>query len=227
VPADGRSIASEIARTRGAVAAVLTLLQERGDGLPDAVRRRLPAITAGLPDIAARADGYQVEEGMPRIRVHGDYHLGQALRTRDDDWVIIDFEGEPARPVSERRQKASPLKDVAGMLRSFGYARGVAERASHSAGGPDAAKRLARWERVARQAFLEEYRRALRTSPVPLAPEDDGAFNRALSAWELDKALYEIAYEARNRPDWLELPLRSLLPEDRDQPAEATGGAPA
>jgi maltose alpha-D-glucosyltransferase/alpha-amylase len=174
--------------------------------------------------VASRAEGLRDEVGLPRIRVHGDFHLGQTLRRPDGDWTVIDFEGEPARPVAERRQKSSPLKDVAGMLRSFAYARHATEK-----GMPDLAphhrERLARWEWEARRAFLAEYEAAVASAPVPLVPGEDAAFTRALAAWELDKALYEIAYEARNRPDWIDLPLRALLPDDGQ--AGVTGGAPA
>ena len=79
----------------------------------------------------------------------------------------------------------------------------------------------------ARRAFLEGYRQALAAAAIRFVPDDDEAFARALAAWELDKALYEVAYEARNRPDWLELPLRSLLPDLVDQAADSAGGAPA
>jgi maltose alpha-D-glucosyltransferase/alpha-amylase len=186
----------------------------------------LPAAIAGLRALAERVNGYRDELNTLRIRVHGDYHLGQTLRTPDGDWVIIDFEGEPARPLEERRQRASVLKDVAGMLRSFAYARGAAERAADGAANRAASRRLEAWETGARRAFLEGYRQALAATEMRLVPEDDKAFGRALAAWELDKALYEVAYEARNRPDWLELPLRSLLPDLLDQAAD-TGGAPA
>jgi maltose alpha-D-glucosyltransferase/alpha-amylase len=148
------------------------------------------------------------------------------LRTPDEDWTIIDFEGEPARPLEERRQRASVLKDVAGMLRSFAYARGAAERAA-DASDRAVTDRLEAWEAGARRAFLEGYREALVATAMRFVPGDDDAFARALAAWELDKALYEVAYEARNRPDWLELPLRSLLPDLVDQAADAAGGAPA
>jgi maltose alpha-D-glucosyltransferase/alpha-amylase len=90
------------------------------------------------------------------------------------------------------------------MLRSFAYVRGVAER-----GGGDPAA-LAAWESAARQAYLAGYRGAVRAAPLPLVPADDEAFMAALAAWELDKALYEGPYELRNRPDWVELPLRGL-----------------
>jgi trehalose synthase-fused probable maltokinase len=183
-------------------------------------------VSAGLRALAERANGYRNELSTQRIRVHGDYHLGQTLRTPDGDWVIIDFEGEPARSLDERRQRASVLKDVAGMLRSFAYARGTAERSAGGSADRAARGRLGPWEMGARRAFLEGYRQALATSEMRFVPKDDAAFARALAAWELDKALYEVAYEVRNRPDWLELPLRSLLPELLDQTADAAGGAP-
>jgi maltose alpha-D-glucosyltransferase/alpha-amylase len=196
--------------------------------LPEQLMTRLPEAIAGLRALAERADGYRDELNTARIRVHGDYHLGQTLRTPDGDWAIIDFEGEPARSLAERRQRASVLKDVAGMLRSFAYARGAAERAAEASAVPDreARDRLAVWESGARRAFLEGYRQALAAAAMRFVPDDDEAFARALAAWELDKALYEVAYEARNRPDWLELPLRSLLPDLVDQAADSAG-APA
>jgi len=213
-------------RTLAAIEETILLLQEHKGPLPELLLTRLPAAIAGLRALAERVNGYRDELNTLRIRVHGDYHLGQTLRTPDGDWVIIDFEGEPARPLEERRQRASVLKDVAGMLRSFAYARGAAERAADGAANRAASRRLEAWETGARRAFLEGYRQALAATEMRLVPEDDKAFGRALAAWELDKVLYEVAYEARNRPDWLELPLRSLLPDLLDQAAD-TGGAPA
>ena len=113
------------------------------------------------------------------------------------------------------------------MLRSFAYARGAAERAAGDASDPAAKGRLEDWEIGARRAFLEGYLHALAGSHRQFVPEDDEGLARALAAWELDKALYEVAYEARNRPNWLELPLRSLLPDVLDQAADTAGGAPA
>ncbi len=141
-----------------------------------------------------------------KIRVHGDYHLGQTLRTLSDDWTILDFEGEPARTIDERRTKTSPLKDVAGMLRSFAYARATAGQSRSSGDGAV----LDQWQRAARSAFLAAYRVAASETPG-LVPADDGAFARALAAWELDKAIYELRYEMRNRPDWLGIPLSTLV----------------
>jgi maltose alpha-D-glucosyltransferase / alpha-amylase len=225
-PTGGAAIDADAERTRAAIGETIRLLQERRTHLPSSIASRLPDAIAGLRALAERANGYRDELGTQRIRVHGDYHLGQTLRTPDGDWVIIDFEGEPARSLQERRQRASVLKDVAGMLRSFAYARGAAERAVNASTDPAVRDHLEAWEFGARRAFLEGYRQALAASPIRFVPEDDRAFARALDAWELDKALYEVAYEARNRPDWLELPLRSLLPDLFDQAADAAGGAP-
>jgi predicted trehalose synthase len=100
------------------------------------------------------------------------------------------------------------------MLRSFAYARGAAER-SLSVRDSVPLERLALWERQARAAYVEAYRASVRGAAIGLVPEDDAAFGRALAAWELDKALYEIVYETRNRPDWLELPLRTFRSESR------------
>jgi maltose alpha-D-glucosyltransferase / alpha-amylase len=225
--ADVAAIEADARRTRLAIDETIQLLHERRRHLPDELVSRLPDAIAGLQSLARRAQGYQAELNTQRIRVHGDYHLGQTLRTPDGDWTIIDFEGEPARTLEERRQPTSVLKDVAGMLRSFAYARGVAERAADAPHDRAAASRLEAWEAGARRAFLGGYRQALVPTALRLVPEDDGALARALAAWELDKALYEVAYEARNRPDWLELPLRSLLPDLVDQAADAAGGAPA
>jgi trehalose synthase-fused probable maltokinase len=211
------SVASGGARTRAALAAAADLIADRAPDLPPSLREALPDVIQRLERLGERVTGYRFELGTWRIRVHGDYHLGQTLRTPDDDWMIIDFEGEPARPVAERRAKTSVLKDVSGMLRSFAYARAVAER--ELAGDAAAQPRLMQWEQGARRAFLEGYRDALKASPVRLIPADPEAFASALAAWELDKALYEIAYEARNRPDWLAVPLRALLPRIDPQPA--------
>ena len=224
---DSAAIVADIARTRAATDETIQLLQEQWGHLPESIASRLPDAIEGLRELSERVNGYWDEQGTRRVRVHGDYHLGQTLRTPDRDWVIIDFEGEPARSLEERRQRASVLKDVAGMLRSFAYARGAAERAAGDASDPAAKGRLEDWEIGARRAFLEGYRHALAGSHRQFVPEDDEGFARALAAWELDKALYEVAYEARNRPNWLELSLRSLLPEVLDQAADTAGGAPA
>ena len=110
------------------IEATLATLRNRTDQLPLTWRSQLTDLSVNTPDIASRIQGFKQLEGTDKIRVHGDYHLGQVLVTLNHDFVILDFEGEPSRPMAERRAKTSPLKDVAGMLRSFSYARFAALR---------------------------------------------------------------------------------------------------
>jgi maltose alpha-D-glucosyltransferase/alpha-amylase len=145
-----------------------------------------------------------------RIRVHGDYHLGQVLYT-GHDFVIIDFEGEPTRTLYERRLKRLALKDVAGMLRSFHYASQTALKAEHIA--PEAVGRLQSWARFwvdsVSAAYLRSYLGAAGTASfVPHTPDD---LEMQLTTMLLEKALYELRYELNMRPDWLRIPLRGIL----------------
>lgn len=142
------------------------------------------------------------------IRHHGDYHLGQLLRGGDGSLHIIDFEGEPARPLAERRAPNSPLRDVAGMLRSFGYAASTL-LSMHGGALPLGVReqRAARWEREAQQAFLEGYRIGDSGLVLPRTPEGTDAVR---SLFELEKAFYELSYEIDNRPDWAWIPMRAL-----------------
>lgn len=166
------------------------------------------ALVARLPALERRAEGFRRQVGGSKIRVHGDYHLGQVLRTPDGDWTILDFEGEPLRSISERRAKTSPLKDVAGMLRSFGYARSAVLR-----GGAVSldATALVDAEVSARRAFLAAYRGTLDRWGSDLVPRHPDAFEAAVAAWELDKAVYELRYELSNRPDWVAHALTTLI----------------
>jgi trehalose synthase-fused probable maltokinase len=134
------------------------------------------------------------------IRHHGDFHLGQTLWA-EDDWVILDFEGEPIRPLPERRRKRSPLRDVAGMLRSFAYAVSAAEIQRGIIAPAD-------WEERAREQFLGGYRE---TVDQNLLPVGDAGFERLLSIFELEKAVYELRYELDNRPDWVRIPVAGIL----------------
>lgn len=156
---------------------------------------------ATLATTAARDPGVM-------IRHHGDYHLGQVLRGGDGSLQIIDFEGEPARPLAERRAPNSPLRDVAGMLRSFGYAASTL-LATHGGRLPLGVReqRAARWEREAQQAFLDGYRIRESGNVLPHEPEHTDAVR---SLFELEKAFYELAYEIDNRPDWAWIPMRAL-----------------
>lgn len=146
-----------------------------------------------------------------KIRVHGDYHLGQVLWS-EGDFYILDFEGEPARQISERRQKQSPMKDVAGMLRSFSYA-AYAGLFAHTTSRPADFDRLEPWARLwqlwASAAFLRGYFRATRHALfVPAEPSQREALLRLCM---LDKALYELNYELNNRPEWVRIPLRGVV----------------
>jgi predicted trehalose synthase len=133
------------------------------------------------------------------IRTHGDFHLGQTL-VSGDDWMILDFEGEPARPLAERRRKRSVLRDVAGMLRSFTYAASAAELLRGATVPED-------WEDRARWRFLDSYLAAV--DPT-LLPAGDAAIERLLAVFELEKAVYELRYELDNRPEWVGIPVAGI-----------------
>jgi trehalose synthase-fused probable maltokinase len=154
-----------------------------------------------------RADGIAALEGALKTRHHGDYHLGQVLERDDGSFVIIDFEGEPSKPLAQRREKYSPLRDVAGMLRSLDYARNAALR-DGDASDPQRVRRAAAWHAAARDAFLTRYLDVTRQRLRALLPSDVHA---PLAALELEKAAYEILYELNNRPDWLPIPLAALF----------------
>ncbi len=134
------------------------------------------------------------------IRHHGDFHLGQTLWAQDD-WVILDFEGEPARSLVDRRRKRSPLRDVAGMLRSFAYAASASELLRGIEAPPG-------WEEQARDEFLAAYLAAVDTS---LVPSNRAGVERLLSVFELEKAVYELRYELNNRPEWLSIPVAGIV----------------
>jgi maltose alpha-D-glucosyltransferase/alpha-amylase len=152
-----------------------------------------------------------VSQPALRIRCHGDFHLGQVLWT-GKDFVIIDFEGEPLRSLGERRLKRTPLRDVAGMLRSFQYAAATGLRQSPGGGdNADApARELARgWEAIIGGIYLRSYITAMREITPRLIP-DGPALPIVLRTWLLEKALYEVRYELNSRPDWVDIPLRAV-----------------
>lgn len=143
-----------------------------------------------------------------KIRHHGDYHLGQVLKT-EDGFAVIDFEGEPARSLEERRAKVCPLKDVAGMLRSFSYAAQAVLQQHRPTSTEDGAV-MTEWEAAARQRFLDGYRSVVQPGKAPFVPGTWDDTLRVLHVYELDKALYELRYELRNRPEWLTIPLQGI-----------------
>jgi trehalose synthase-fused probable maltokinase len=173
----------------------------------DGVRRQIATAAAAAPtrDIPAAPDvrgALAALVGRAKIRHHGDFHLGQTLyRPGAGAWVLLDFEGEPLRPLAERRRKASPLRDVAGMLRSIDYA-GV------TAAADPADPRAASWRDVASAAFVRGYRRVARAAAF--VPRTDAAFDRAVAAFVVEKAAYEVVYEASHRPEWIGIPVEGL-----------------
>jgi maltokinase len=186
------------------VATLAATLQRRLDSCVTAA----PQLREFAADIADRyAELTRHEHVITAQRVHGDLHLGQALRT-DSGWKILDFEGEPARPVTERRAPQTPLKDIAGMLRSFDYAARQpfsGADPAHTA-RPGAEDRAAAWAARNQRAYCAGYAEfgggssglADLTDPIPL------------TAFVLDKAVYEVVYETRNRPDWVDVPLGAI-----------------
>jgi maltose alpha-D-glucosyltransferase/alpha-amylase len=146
-----------------------------------------------------------------KTRLHGDLHLGQVLVCRDD-FFIIDFEGEPQRSFDERRAKHSALRDVAGMLRSFDYARHTAlHQVAQGAAEIERLAPLARsWERRVREAFLATYREVAQAGGLYGEPGGFEAAASLLDLFELEKALYELRYEIGNRPDWVGVPLAGI-----------------
>ncbi len=219
------ALAADVTRIRAQITGALDALKRAFNTLPDELTTDSAAlILSRRAQLFARAHAIAeippAEAGM-RIRIHGDYHLGQLLRSRND-YVILDFEGEPARPLAQRRAKQSPLKDVAGMVRSFSYAAYSAlDRFAQR--NPSAARSLEPWaqlwQNAASTAFLDAWRATMAAAePTParnpsaahLTPQPLQA-QRLLNAYLLEKALYELLYELNNRPAWVRIPLAGIL----------------
>jgi len=198
--------------------ATLALLRDRMAQLPAAAQDDAQAVLALQEALQARiASGAAQSHSGLKTRYHGDYHLGQVLVT-GNDFVIIDFEGEPARTFEERRTKSSPLRDVAGMLRSFNYARWSAlRRVAQRAEELDRLEPAVRaWELATREAFLDGYVNTM-ASATSATPVDAGL----LALFELEKALYELRYELNNRADWAQVPLQGILALVNAAPADS------
>jgi len=224
---DSRRIEKQLSSTLGALKSRLSTLDEpTSDSAGLLLSKRLDLI-AQSRSIASTSAGGQ------RIRIHGDYHLGQVLLTSHarsnasspgvqdapevEDFVLLDFEGEPARPLEERRQKESPIRDVAGMIRSFSYAAyaGLDQfvSASRDSAHPVDYDRMAGWARLWQNSvaseFLSSYRETIGVENSLLPPPHQA--QALLSAYLLEKALYELLYELDNRPTWLRIPIAGIL----------------
>lgn len=189
------------------------LLANSESMLPPEQHARVRALLDQRERIMGFISGFELAPGsaLSKTRFHGDLHLGQVL-VAGDDFYIIDFEGEPARPFAQRRTKHSPLRDVAGMLRSFDYA---AWSALFEAGAGDSEKINALeecaldWERESVGAFMQGYQKTIPgCSSCPASPE---TFERMLNLFTLEKALYEVRYELANRPSWLRIPVEGII----------------
>jgi maltose alpha-D-glucosyltransferase / alpha-amylase len=202
-------LASEV---RQHASATFDLLKDRVPFLADDVIEIAASVLSRRRQILQRlqAPGHTASPAQ-RIRIHGDYHLGQVLRVKTD-FVILDFEGEPTRPLADRRSKQSPLKDVAAMLRSFSYATyaSLTGYATRHAGDVANLERWAQlWERSAAGEFLRAYRQTAEGANfVPAATED---FRALLDIFLLNKVLYEVFYELNSRPAWVRIPLLGIL----------------
>ena len=208
-----QSLAAERERVLMQARAAQQTLSAGMERVPAELREQTEALlaqAASVPALLEKLEGDPARFGQ-RIRIHGDYHLGQTLRSRSD-FLLVDFEGEPARSLEERRQKQSPLRDVAGMLRSFSYAaetalQRAAERRPENVGPLRPWATL--WENASAAVYLAGYAEAAGTRPGLLPQPEEAA--ELLRALLLEKAFYELLYELNNRPGWLSIPLRGLL----------------
>ncbi|HUG48657.1 MAG TPA: maltose alpha-D-glucosyltransferase [Candidatus Limnocylindria bacterium] len=214
---------------RNQAAEAMNLLQRRLEHLDESTAAQARAALQLAPQVQARLRAVMERRvRAARIRVHGDFHAGQVLWT-GKDFVIIDFEGEPGRPLSERRHKRTAMTDMAGMLRSFHYA-ALGTLLNPRVGGavrPEDVPHLEPWARFwylwVAASYLRGYREAAQGQPF--LPADPGALAALLEVSTLQKVLYELAYELNNRPDWVSIPLRGLLEQMADAQATTDGTA--
>ena len=194
---------AEVHRDLAAAMPVQRADEAAREAMVEQMRERIAQVSSEVPQVAqvrARLEGIVAqarELPWPDLqRIHGDFHLGQVLATPESGWILLDFEGEPLRPLAQRTAPDSPLRDVAGMLRSLDYAAGSVLLTD----GIDASQ----WAAEARAAFWEGY-----AGTLALDPRDEDLL-RLVAVFEADKAVYEALYEARNRPDWLPIPLGAI-----------------
>ncbi len=233
-PLTSEDLAREAQRIDAQITSTLEVLKIKLSSLKDSTADDAALLLSRRINLFARANAITaIPAGGQRIRIHGDYHLGQTLRVSADqrerfevkqssvasagDFVLLDFEGEPARPLAERRQKQSPLKDVAGMIRSLSYV-GFAGLEHFLSQSPELASTPVQenlnawasfWQNSTSAEFLRTYRETISAKPGLLpAPEQAQAI---LAAYMLEKALYELLYELNNRPTWLRIPLAGIL----------------
>jgi len=197
---------------RESASAAFDALKERLSELPEETFEVALSVLSQRRRILERIDMFKAS--MPRakkIRIHGDYHLGQVLVVKTD-FVILDFEGEPARPLPYRRSKQCPLKDVAGMLRSFSYAAYIS-LFNYTSRHPEGVERLVSWAQLWERAVAAEFLRAYRetTGGADFLPSDDVEFQKLLDIFLLDKGFYEVTYELNSRPAWLRIPLIGIM----------------
>jgi maltose alpha-D-glucosyltransferase/alpha-amylase len=188
---------------------VLEILNNQARDLPEDLHEAADAVLAAGPELIGRLQRLpRLRDAGQRIRVHGDYHLGQVLVT-DAGWLLLDFEGEPLRTLQERREKQSPLKDVAGMLRSLDYAAQTVRLEDDAPAATGARSGwAAHWSLWLGAAFLEGYLAGV--AGTALLSTDPAARDVLLDAFLLDKAFYELDYELNNRPDWVRVPLMGI-----------------
>ena len=219
-------LSNDSRRINQQITATLEALKLKLSTLKDSIADDAGLLLSRRIDLFARSHAIAIATPAgQRIRIHGDYHLGQTLRTGEDntaesiksgDFVLLDFEGEPARPLAERRQKQSPLKDVAGMIRSFSYAAHsslneylTAHEPAHDSSAENLNAWADLWQNSAVSEFLRAYRQSLTINSGLLPPAQQA--QSLLRAYLLEKALYELLYELNNRPAWLRIPLSGIL----------------
>jgi len=210
----GGDFAPEAARLGEATAELHVALAEAFGTSAGTPARWADALHAGLvdaPDIDGADARYEALRPLTdpgvAIRIHGDLHLGQVLRT-DAGWFVLDFEGEPRVPIHERRQPSSPLRDVAGMLRSFHYAAEVALIERHEEPDDELRRFADAWVQRNRDAYVTGYARTVGVDA--LLPQGEAARTVVLDAFELGKAVYEVGYEREHRPDWEHIPRSAI-----------------